>query len=56
MIHRLNPADGAVIGSWSATAFAWLSEVNEVLQFIALVAAIVSAVYAIRVHKKKLDE
>jgi len=49
-------ADSAVVGSWSGTAFAWLANVNEVLQFGALAIAIISGIYAIRVYRKKLKD
>lgn len=49
-------ADGAAIGSGGATAFAWLANVNEILQFIALATAIVSGYYAARYHRRKDKE
>lgn len=49
-------ADGAVGVSWTGTALAWLTNVNDILQFVALATSIVAAIYAIRVHRKKLRE
>lgn len=49
-------ADGAVVTSWLGTGVAWLANLNEVLQFVALAASIVAAIYAIRVHRKNLKD
>ena len=48
-------ADGLAISSWGATGFAWLAQVNEVLQFVALLVAIASGIAAYRYHTKKDD-
>ncbi len=45
-------ADGLAASSWGATGFAWLAQVNEVLQFAALLVAIISGIAAIRYHTK----
>ncbi len=49
-------ADTLAVSSGSATAFAWLANVNEVLQFIALAVAITSGYYAARYHRRKNNE
>lgn len=48
--------DAAAVGSVSTGAFAWLANVNEILQFISLVISIALGVYAIRRIFKKDDE
>ena len=49
-------ADGAFGVSATATSFAWLANVNDVLQFIALSIAIVSGIYATIYHRRKNKE
>jgi len=46
-------ADAAAVLSTSAAGWTWLSHVNDILQFIATIIAIVSGVYALRYHAKK---
>ncbi len=49
-------ADASFAVSAGSTGWAWLVNVNEVLQFVALAVAIVSGIYAIRYHSKDKDE
>ena len=49
-------ADSAAGVTWTATGFAWLASVNEVLQFVALATAIISGFYAARYHRRKNKE
>ena len=49
-------ADSAAGITWTATGFAWLASVNEVLQFVALATAIISGIYAARYHRRKNKE
>ena len=49
-------ADGAFGVSATATSFAWLANVNEILQFVALAIAIISGYYAARYHRRKNKE
>jgi len=58
---RLVKADPVAIGSAATsggfTGFAlWLSNVNEILQFLALVIAIGSGIYSFYRAKKKTDD
>lgn len=48
--------DAAAVGSISTGAFAWLANVNEILQFISLVISIALGAYAIHRILKKDDE
>jgi hypothetical protein len=47
-------ADGAAITAWVGWFFSHLTAANEFLQFIALVIAIISGLYAWAYHAKRL--
>ena len=49
-------ADSAFGVSATATSFAWLANVNSVLQFVALAIACISGFYAIKYHRRKIKE
>lgn len=52
----MNPherADGNVVIAWVLFFFAHIESVNEFLQFIALILAIVASCFAIRYHIKR---
>jgi len=49
-------ADGAAITAWVGWFFSHLTATNEFLQFIALVIAIISGVYAWAFHAKRLRQ
>ena len=60
---RINPQEitygTAALGSGAGTTFAWLANVNEILQFVALVVSIGAGIAAWRWHrakKKALDK
>ena len=49
-------ANAAFVTGISGTAIGWVMYTIPILQGIALVVAIVSGIYAIRVYKKKLKD
>lgn len=60
MALRFNPqnviADVAAATSVSTAGWTWISSANEVLQLVATVIAIVTGLYAIRYHRRKIKE
>ena len=49
-------ADVSVVMSWGLWFFAHIVAINQVLQFIALVAAIGASIFAILYHRKRLTD
>lgn len=49
-------ADGAAFGSWISLIFAHIVELNQVLQFVAFIVAIISGLAAAYYHIKKARE
>ena len=48
-------ANGGAITAWVGWFFSHLSAVNEVIQFIVLMIALVSGMYALIYHRKRLE-
>ena len=49
-------ADGAAVVSWVAYLFSHLTAANDFLQFVALIVAIASGIYACRYHAKRIRQ
>ena len=49
-------ADGAAITTWIAYFFSHLTETNAVLQFISLIIALISGIYALLYHAKRFKQ
>ena len=49
-------ADAGFVVSAGGTAWTWLANVNEILQFVALCIAIASGIYTLRYHVRKNKE
>jgi hypothetical protein len=55
-VDHARVADGAAITTWVAFFFSHVAQYNALLQFFALIIAIISGLYAIRYHAKKLAQ
>lgn len=53
MTSQQKVADSLVGGAWFAWFFANIAAINQLLQFVALVLAIVASAFAIRFHMKR---
>ena len=55
MTHE-RAADVSVVLSWGFWFFAHIVEINQVLQFIALICAVIASIFAILYHRKRLND
>jgi len=56
VVDHSKTADGAAVVTWVAYFAAHISAANDFLQFIALIVAIGSGIYAWRYHAKRLRQ
>jgi len=55
-VEHSKTADGAAAVTWTAWALSHLTETNAVLQFIVLVIALISGIYALAFHYRRLQK
>jgi hypothetical protein len=49
-------ADGAAVVTWAAYFISHIAAANDILQFVALIVAIASGIYACRYHAKRIRQ
>ena len=56
MVDNSKTADGAAIVTWAAYFISHIKGANDFLQFVALIVAIASGIYACRYHAKRIRQ